>query len=107
MCENCYHEEYGAPTEITERAVVTAALIRQLYDYAPTGGRCHIITDDWNLEDSNIEYCQQVVAGEKATFGVTQELLHEENLLGKLRAMPVAERAVTLALFDGYLRMHS
>lgn len=107
MCENCYHEEYGAPTGITEKAVLAASLIRQLYQYAPTGGRCHIVVDDWNLEDSNIQFCRDAIAAEKQSKGVTQELLHEENLLGLLADMPISERAVSLALADGYIRLHA
>jgi hypothetical protein len=107
MCENCYHEEYGAPTEITVRAVTAAALIRQLYQYCPVGGRCHIVVDDWNLEDDSIEFCRQAVARDKAAHGTSQTLMHEERLLAALAVMSIPERAVSLALADGFLRFHS
>lgn len=58
MCLNCW-EEAGSPTELPENADELIQLIKELYatEKGGTGGPLHIVLDDWNLEDDNIEWC--------------------------------------------------
>lgn len=106
MCENCFEEYYGAPTEITDNAVKAAALIRQVYQFAPTGGRCHIVVDDWNLSDSCVRFCVDEVAKDEANGVKDQQIIAERALLDLLVTMPERERAVGLALYDGFVRLN-
>lgn len=111
MCEGCYYE-YGAPKLITAEIARAADLVSQLYEIAPVGGNCHIVTDDWNLEDSDIEFCQRQVANGGWFDERTQtqynndpsQLAIEGELLELMRAMSLAERASALGLEAGYFK---
>lgn len=104
MCENCYHEEYGAPTEITENAVAISMLVKRLYQLAPTGGRCHIVTDDWNLDDESLRYCQDCVTHARIR---DEQWGLESAVLELMASVPVQERAAGMALAEGFLRLHA
>jgi hypothetical protein len=111
MCEGCY-EEYGRPAIITDRTLAAAELVRQVYDYSGVGGNLHIVLDDWNIEDDNLEFCaKEIAAGgyfdpkypdERAT---SEQLDVEKRCCDALARMTLAERASALALYDGYLKL--
>ena len=56
MCFGCY-EEFGKPTIINNRTERAAFLIEKVYEYSLVGGNCHIVTDDWNIDDDSIFWC--------------------------------------------------
>ena len=56
MCQNCY-EEAGSPCIINDKTIKAAELIGVIYEYAPAGGYAQIVVDDWNLGESDIDFC--------------------------------------------------
>lgn len=102
MCYGCW-QEYGSPKLSNERIDRAATLVDELYEFSCVGGNCHIVTDDWNLEDSHVAYCiKQVEAGGWSEPGFKdpdppEQLAIETELLGLLKAMSMEERASVLA----------
>lgn len=109
MCRDCY-EEYGEPVIVTDATKRAAALIKRLYDeFAPCGGNLHIVTDDWNIEDSNIAFCRRLVTnGGKLDDGRPvdedpRQLKLEAEILDLIEPMSEDERASALGLWKGYV----
>jgi hypothetical protein len=61
MCYSCWVEA-GSPTELPENADELFDLIKRFYAVAPMGGILHIVTDDMNVKDENIEWALTRVA---------------------------------------------
>lgn len=100
MCRACY-EEAGSP--VVDNAAVrrAAKLIGDLYEVAPTGGRAHIVVDDWNLESTHVEYClAQIDHG--ASLDDSASLAARDCLLA-LQSLSVEERATALAMHEGWI----
>ena len=106
MCEACW-AEYGRPTIVNGKTEAALALVRQVYD-APmggAGGHLHIVLDDWNIENSSIEYCQGGRSdpswhGPPMAWTLTDV---EAQCAAAFLGMTMAERASTLAKYDGFL----
>lgn len=58
MCRNCWME-YGAPSIVNDKTKKAAKLADAIHSSpdGAVGSYAHIVTDDWNLEDSDIEFC--------------------------------------------------
>ncbi len=58
MCYGCW-EEAGKPMIDTPEIRHAAETVTALYEHPNccVGGNLHIVTDDWNLEDSNLAFC--------------------------------------------------
>ena len=103
MCEACWIDA-GSPMIRNEQTEAAADLIRKLYALEPVGGNCHIVTDDWNLEDSGIDYCLTCCDDpdqRSATYHAIASSI-EREVLTTLRAMTLDERYSALAMFDGF-----
>jgi len=87
MCHGCY-EEAGSPKPTPE----ARALGLRLRDVDPFGG-CHIVREDWNLEDSNIDFC---IAHHSTTDA-------EREVMVALKALPEDQRAAAMAVADEYI----
>ena len=111
MCFGCY-EDAGKPVIVTPATRRVAALCKRLYELSGVGGNCHIVTDDWNLQDSGIAFCRQQVAngggGDERTGqrhnDDPKQLAVERELLELMAPMSEAERASALALWAGYFK---
>lgn len=57
MCRACWHGDHGAPVIATAEVLVTAELIRRLYEDLgqSTGGPLHWMLDDMNVDDGQFE----------------------------------------------------
>ena len=67
----------------------TVAKIRELYEIHGAGGNCHIVTDDGNLEDSNIMFCLE-----------SEDLLDiERDILEAMLTMSKTQRKKTYKSF--------
>lgn len=97
MCQSCW-EEYGSPRIDTPAVRAAVATINDLYALCPTGGRCHVVVDDWNLEDHDLAYCEQ----EKRTDETPDEESVARACLAALRPLSTEERASALALEADY-----
>jgi hypothetical protein len=104
MCYGCY-EEAGRPAIITPTTQGMAELIQRLYDMPDgcVGGHAHIVLDDWNLEDGDIDYCLEVAKENKHGYDPEQVSL-EITILTHLKRMTEDERYSSLALVDGFIK---
>ena len=101
MCYECY-KEYGSPEEISERTKAAAALIDRVYESSCLGGNLHIIVDDWNLEDGDMEFCEWAI--EENTHKMTPEAQQtERECLSALRAMDLDGRASAMAIHEEFI----
>lgn len=86
MCYGCY-EEAGKPKPEAE-ALRLGPLLREVN---PFGG-CHIVVEDWNLEEEHIDFC----INEPRTTSIERELMFQ------LKALPEDQRYAALAVRDNY-----
>lgn len=58
MCKLCY-ERAGSPLINNQKVRDLVEQIELLYDCenCGAGGPCHIVTDDWNVDDESIDFC--------------------------------------------------
>ena len=91
MCYGCF-EEYG-PAVVTPAAIAAAKLVDAVYEIHPVGGRAHVVVDDWNLDDSNIDFC------------LNEPELDEvcRTALLALKNLPMPERVAAMALHDKFI----
>lgn len=109
MCLGCYAER-GFPKIISEKTIRAAALAARVYEFSGVGGNLHIVLDDWNLEDSNIEFCSKQISdggyydpkwgGERDSV---EQLAAERECCDAFTGLTLDERAAALALFDKFL----
>lgn len=105
MCQTCF-ESYGSPSVVTDKITKAVELIENLYEQwgCCAGGYAHIVTDDWNLEDGNVEWCLN-----EAKEGASLKSISEEGRLASIETLEYllklteTERATALALVDGFL----
>jgi hypothetical protein len=113
MCHACY-VEYGSPTLDTTAIRAVAPLADVVYAFSCVGGNLHIVLDDWNLEDENLEFCQQCLdrkglpdpswpgsAFDRREETAPDQLAAEQACLDALKALTIEERASAMAYFDG------
>lgn len=92
MCESCY-EEYK-PAHVTEQARSVVSLIKAVYELHPVGGAAHIVVDDWNLEDGDIQWCIRKADPDEVTLKCLQAMLR----------LSFAERVAAMAIYEGYIQ---
>jgi hypothetical protein len=94
MCYGCWEEE-GKPQIDNEKVRLAAYSIFKVFEYiSPSGGNLHIVIDDWNLEDGNLEFCHEEILKDYNTI--------ELECCLRLKILSVEERYSALALHDGY-----
>ena len=103
MCKDCY-VGYGSPSAVTDKITKAVELIENLYeqDHCSAGGYAHIVTDDWELEDENIQWCLDNAIAHKDNMPESSRWACIETL-EHLKMMNETERATALALFHGFL----
>lgn len=105
MCESCY-EEAGKPVIINDKTIHAATLIQKIYDSVGggAGGYAHIVVDDWNLNDSSIEFCLQ-----RAIEGEGEKDISEEcrqaclSCLNFMKILTLEERHSSMAIQSGFV----
>lgn len=111
MCYGCWVEA-KKPTKIPPTGRLCSALISRLYDmpHGGVGGNLHIITDDWNLKDSNIAFCigwviSAIEDEPESEYVIVDPAQNEVELAIclLLERMTEAERYATMALQDGII----
>mgnify|MGYP005993114239 CR=1 FL=1 len=90
MCCQCWREE-GAHTTLPSNYDEFARLYAEVYEANSVGGKLHIILDDFNIEDEQVAFCEEVPGKTEA----------ETACLVELRRMTQAERCASLGLLDG------
>lgn len=102
MCQDCY-ESYGSPVDVTPETKETVKAIRELYGYAAAGGGAHVVTDDWNLDDEDIDFCLNNQDGEYLR-DKPEEAKVTLKVLTLLRTMTESQRATVLGIRDGFIK---
>ncbi len=102
MCNGCW-EEYGNPRLKTPLVLEAQPLIRAVYDWHLAGGNLHIVLDDWNLEDANLDFCEKQVRTPDPDVP-PEQIEAETKCLAVFRKMSEDERASALALYEGFFQ---
>lgn len=98
MCYGCYEED-GYPWEHTPIVDDAVRAVRDLYERHAAGGAMHIVTDDDNVEDHDVEWCLENLC-EHEDDPATGAVSFQVGLL--FREMTEAERWTTLAIYREY-----
>ena len=101
MCIECY-EKYGSPSIINELTRRAAKLIEAVYEFNAAGGNAHIVVEDWNLDDGDIDFCLDEVKTNRRGDSA-DKLNAERQCLEALKALTLEERASALAIYDGFI----
>ena len=93
MCIACWRGA-GEPRIVNPAVRKAAQAIAALYERHAAGGQMHIVTDDWNADDDNLDFCFKHRPGSMDSL----ELACYEAM----RQLSVEERYSALALEGGF-----
>jgi hypothetical protein len=96
MCYGCW-EEAGKPQINTPAVREAARLAEVVYEHSCVGGNLHITLDDWNVEDSSLEFCRGSIR-DNVNEGDAEQLAAELACLEAFAKLTVEERYSALAL---------
>lgn len=104
MCETCWAVA-GKPAIINDKVKLAVDLIKELYDTEDggVGGYGHIVFDDWNVDDSDIEYCLTAARGGGYEFLCDECRSASLKALNMFKELTEEERYSALALADGFI----
>ena len=102
MCYGCY-KEYGEPKIVNQKTIKGVELVKQIYSYNLVGSNCHIVLDDFNIEDSDIDWCLNESLDKNIHGSTKKQLEIERECLELFRYMTLGERASTLAMVEGWI----
>lgn len=99
MCINCYIEA-GSPKIVNEKVLEAARLIQQLYETenGGAGGYGHIVFDDWNVDDSDIDFCINQIAADQSIVDNQECRIASQAALLSFKELAIGERYSALAL---------
>lgn len=104
MCYGCY-EEAGKPAISNEKTKKAAELARKIYenDSCGAGGYAHVVTDDWNLDDENVDF--SIKAAKDKEYERIPEKARQDCLtfLEFFKELTMDERASAMAMVDGFI----
>lgn len=121
MCRPCWAGDYGSPIVSSDEVLVTAELIRRLYEDlgCPTGGPLHAMLDDMNIDDQQVartdvdKECAYLFDGSferwaqagDDTSGERKNAIKETCALivHAFRGMPESHRAAAIAWHEGWI----
>ena len=104
MCYTCY-KEYGKPEIVNDKTIKAAELVQQIYEYNSAGSNCHIVLDDFNIEDGSIDWCLSEGLGVNIHKSSKEQLDVERECLMSFKDMTVEERASALAIAEGWIEI--
>lgn len=93
MCDQCVRD-HGGLAQATPEIIAAARAIERAYAFAPTGGRGHIVLDDYNVEDESIDWCLGPECDKYASEDPEEEAAVMEALR-VVRALPTEQSRVT------------
>lgn len=103
MCFECY-KAAGKPAIINEKTIYAAALVSKVYEFSNAGGHAHNVIDDWNLDDSNINWCIKLIdENDEKTDTNPLQIEAELECLMALSRLTDDERASAMALHEGFI----
>ena len=96
MCFGCW-KDAGSPMIMNDRVKAAVEATNRLYETHLAGGGMHIVTDDWNCDDSNVSYCRDYMTG-----GEYDADESEIACLVAFEALTEDERYSALAVHEGF-----
>lgn len=103
MCLGCY-QEHGSPAIVNNRTKEAARAVARVFERSPAGGNLHIVIDDWNLEDSSLDFCRNaILTTERDGGGDEESLAVQLECVELLRALSLEERVSALAIQRGFI----
>jgi hypothetical protein len=121
MCRGCWAGDYGSPIVSSDEVLVTAELIKRLYEDlgCPTGGPLHAMLDDMNIADDQVERedidkaCAYLFDGSFERWAQAGDDTSDERknaiketcalILHAFRGMPESHRAAAIAWREGWI----
>jgi len=106
MCASCWIDA-GRPQTDTPEIRGAAALVAPVYGFSCVGGNLHIVLDDWNLEDSHLDFCDEQIkkGGHTPIWGSEpdspEQLEAEGKCLAAFRKLSEQDRYSAMALAEG------
>lgn len=85
--------------DVTDEIRAAAALIDLLYEIEIAGGPLHIYTDDFNVEDSNLLFCQGQVDAEEDP----ETKARAQAILDATQPMTKTQRLMVMAVVEGWI----
>lgn len=106
MCYGCWEESDKVQID-NEKVRAAVPLIEAVYDLACTGGNLHIVLDDWNVEDGNLDFCDQCIKGKGVMplDGSTFPAHLRYNEEKRLNPDPPEQLAAERACCDAFMAM--
>jgi hypothetical protein len=101
MCFGCW-EERGSPKIVNEKTIDAVPLIEAVYEANSVGGNLHIVLDDFNIDDCDLEACRRFIDNHEDDALTYCDVVAERACLDAFVSMTVDERASALAMYDGY-----
>ena len=101
MCETCWEVKYNSARVDNDKVRDAVSLIQKVYEHNCVGGALHIVLDDWNLDDSSVDFCGQYMEENKKNVCVA-EYEATKACYEAFKEMTVEERASALALASGF-----
>lgn len=80
---------------------MASKLIDKVYEYTSSAGNAHIVFDDWNIEDYNIDFC--IKDADKDEESSKDQIAAEKNALVYFLKLSEEERLSALAIQEGFL----
>lgn len=83
-----------------------AELINEIYEQydCGAGGYAHIVVDDWNMDDSSIDFC--INAANEGEYDISEEGRQAcLNCLNYLKELSEDERYSAMAIHDNFLEV--
>ena len=99
MCQSCWVDA-GCPNMDTPGIRAALPVLKEYEEVCGSGGACHIIVDDWNVEDSHLIWCGSEKGGRRFSEG-QEERAVTDRLIEAMMPLSVPERYSLLALDEG------
>lgn len=89
---------YGRNFLITEEIIKIIKLVKIVYKWSIVGGNCHVVVDDCNLDDQNIDFCLRLI--EEDLESSKNKLKAERCLMKLLKQLSLDTRSYIFELLE-------
>lgn len=105
MCYSCF-EEVNSPSIFNSKTKEAANLVNIVYNEegCVVGGYGHIVFDDWNIEDKDVDFC--IEAAKKGKYEFINDNGRKACLDALLffKKLTIEERYSALAIASGFIK---
>lgn len=102
---SCWEKYKPNSIKITAEIIKASELISDVYYHHGAGGSLHVVVDDWNIESHNVQFCEEWMESHKDEID-PKRLSVERACIKALKALSDDDRAIALALHDGFLEVN-